>query len=129
MRYDFDKKMVREILKSVDIYNTLNGGRVAPQVSVATRKDHLLLTVRVPGVAVAELEVNILNGILQVTRPMNLKMDHERSIVPDVIASMPIAAGIDYHNITACQAGDRLEIILPFNDLARGYNRPIKITN
>lgn len=127
MRYDMDKKVVRRILRSVDMNNTLDGGRSASEISVKTGKDHLLLIARVPGASVADLKVEILKGVVQIIHPVTLESNHEPVTLPQIVAAFPIAAGIDYQNITAGIAGDRLEVLMPFNDLVKGYNRTISI--
>ncbi|QSE96473.1 Hsp20/alpha crystallin family protein [Fulvivirga lutea] len=127
MRYDRDIKVVHEILKSVDINNTLNGGRSEPQIAIRKEGESYLLTARVPGVDILDLQVEILNGKVIVHHPMLFDSDSGILTVPQVVAAFPITNGIDYENIEARKVDERLEVRLPWNDLNKGYNRHIDI--
>ncbi|MEQ8925061.1 MAG: hypothetical protein RLO81_04565 [Fulvivirga sp.] len=127
MRYDRDISVVHDILKSVDINNTLNGGRSEPQTSIKKQNNSYLLTARVPGVDIMDLQVEILNGKVIVHYPMFFNNASGVLTVPQVVAAFPITNGIDYENIDARKVDEMLEVRLPWNDLNKGYNRRIDI--
>lgn len=127
MKYGVDIAVVRQLLKSVDINNTLNGGISQPDVNVVNKGDHLVMKVRVPGVEVLNLDVEIIHNNIVVQHPITLALSEENITLPQVVAAYPITAGIDYQNITASKVEDHLEVIIPYNDLARGLNRHIDI--
>jgi len=127
MRYDRDIRVVREILQSVDINNTLNGGVSEPRVAISKQSSHYLLTARVPGVPVENLQVEIVDKKVIVHHPMPFNQTQGMVEVPQVIAAFPITPGIDYRNITAQKVDQTLEVILPFNELASGYTRHVDI--
>jgi len=128
MRYDRDIKTVREILKSVDINNTLNGGRSEPQTSIKKLDNYYLLEAKVPGVEVDQLRVEIIDGKVIIHHPMAFEQALGDLTVPQVVAAFPITPKIDHKNITAHRIGNKVEVIMPFNELADGYNRNIDIS-
>jgi len=128
MRYDRDIKTVREILKSVDINNTLNGGRSEPQTSIKKLDNYYLLEAKVPGVEVDQLRVEIIDGKVIIHHPMAFEQALGDLTVPQVVAAFPITPKIDHKNITAHRIENKVEVIMPFNELADGYNRNIDIS-
>jgi len=127
MKYDRDIKTVHEILKSVDINNTLNGGRSEPQTSIKKYDGYYLLKAKVPGVEIDRLRVEIIDGKVIVHHPMAFEQALGDLTVPQVVAAFPITPKIDHKNITAHRVDNVVEVIMPFNEMADGYNRHIDI--
>lgn len=127
MRYDRDRKIVRGILKTADIANTLNGGMSQTAFRSTRMEDHYLVNLKVPGVETASLTVDIINNHVIISHL--LKFDYETSEldVPHVVANIPITLDVDYKKISAMEENGILKVILPFNELAGGYRRRVEI--
>lgn len=127
MQYSRDKEWVRDVLKTADISNVINGGMAEPQTEIKKLSNKYKLKVFVPSVDPREFDVEIVNQKIVVTHWLQLKQENEWMEFPKVVAAFPITPNIDYENITAKKVGKLLEVSMPFNELASGYRQHIDI--
>jgi len=121
------KLISTELLTSIDVLNTLNGGVSEPHMSIKQFQDHREVRVKVPGVAEENLKVEIHNNILNIFYSVNLQAASEWIEVPRVIYNNPIPYFVDSPRITATYEDNFLIVTLPFNSLAEGYHREVSI--
>jgi len=127
MKYDKDRKVIREILKTADIANTINGGMSQPVVDFSKKADHYLLSVKVPGVDVKSLNVEVIDKYVVVNHPLMFNQNSEVLEVPYVVTAIPISIEMDYKKITASEENDVLKIIVPFTEISGGYRKKVEI--
>lgn len=131
MKYEHNIEWVREVLKTGDIANTLNGGISKPQLKLEKKPDHYLLKTRIPGVNVEKIRVEIMDKNLMVYHDIKFESlggsEDAEMMVPHVVATCPLSPEIDFKNISASFEGKVLNVILPFNELKTGYNKNIEI--
>lgn len=128
MNYDRDRKLVRDLLKSADIANTFSGGVSQPFIRFTREADQYLVKVRVPGVNINALQVDIINKFLTISHPVNFHYSDETTLdIPHVIATFPISTEVDFKNITAAEEDGMLQVMMPFNELAGGYRKSVNI--
>lgn len=128
MKYDRDRNLVRDLLKSADIANTFNGGVSQPFIRFTRETDQYLVYVRVPGVETSSLQVDIINKFLTISYPVKFHYNDETSLdIPHVITTFPISPEVDFKNITAAEENGMLQVIMPFNELAGGYRKSVNI--
>ncbi|ELR73763.1 hypothetical protein C900_01373 [Fulvivirga imtechensis AK7] len=128
MKYDHDIKWVRQVLKTADIMNTLNGGTSQPRTKLRKTNNSYVLNVQIPGVDADTLKVDIIDKSLFVYHNL---MFGERSdavvMVPHVVATYPLSPDIDFRSITATYEDKTLRVVMPFNELRSGFYRGINI--
>ena len=128
MRYDKDRSWVRSVLKTSDIMNTLNGGMSQPVTSIKRNEDHYLITLKVPGVDLDNVKVEIIDKHVIFHHIINFNdLDDSTLNIPHVLATYPLAADVDYNSVTATQKGNELWVKLPFNELSNGYHRKVDV--
>lgn len=127
MRYDRDRNVVRNILKTADIANTFNGGMSKPVVHYSKMDNHYLLNVRAPGVELDKLNVEIIDKHVVVSHPLTFGYEDSEMDIPHVVATFPITIEVDYNNISASEENGKLVVKLPFSEIAGGFRRRVEI--
>lgn len=128
MRYDKDRNWVRSVLKTSDIMNTLNGGMSQPVTKLVRNADHYLITLRVPGVDLDSVKVEIVDKHVIFHHVINFNdLDESNLNIPHVLATFPLTADVDYNNISATRKDGRVLVKLPFNELTNGFHREVEV--
>lgn len=111
---------------SGDILNTMGGGMSEPRVAFKSSDVGQMLEIRVPGVDLSQLNIEV--NFNRLTVFQGVHQSPEITIpVPRIIFDKPIPYFIDVEKITAMVEGNVLNISLPFNERANGYHRKIGI--
>ncbi|HLZ15396.1 MAG TPA: Hsp20/alpha crystallin family protein [Cyclobacteriaceae bacterium] len=116
-----------ELLASIDVLNTLNGGVSESQLNLKQLKDHREIRLKVPGVSEESLKVEIHNNTLSVFYEFHLRSNGVVIEVPKVVYNRPIPYFVDANRISASYHDGFLVVTLPYNSLAEGYHRQISI--
>ena len=119
------KKSFKNLLTSVDVLNTLNGGTSEPQLKLHEKTEGHEMKVRVPGLSVGALQVEIHNNELSVFYHITIKSNGKNIQMPQVIYNQQIPYFISAEAITANYRADHLVIDMPFNEKASGYHRKV----
>lgn len=128
MRYDKDRNWVRSVLKTSDIMNTLNGGMSQPMTRMIRNADHYLITLKVPGVNLDNVKVEIVDRHVIFHHVINFNdLDDSNLTIPHVLATYPLTADVDYKGISAVRKEGVLLVKLPFNELSNGYHREVDV--
>ncbi len=118
-----------EMLQSIDIANTLQGGVSEPIVKLSQHKDYRQIELKVPGMLEESMHVKISNNQLMVYFERTIETQGTVISVPFIVYNKPIPYFIDAENIRAQYNKGVLTVKLPFNELANGYHRDIPIGN
>lgn len=118
-----------EIIQSIDITNTLNGGVSEYMVKLSQHSKYRQIELKVPGMVEENMHVKITNNQLAVYFEHTVESRGEVIYAPQVVYNKPIPYFVDAKNIRAQYHDGVLTIQLPFNELANGYNRDIPIGN
>jgi HSP20 family molecular chaperone IbpA len=121
------KLISSELLASIDLLNTFNGGVSEPKMSLKQFQGHREVHVNVPGVSEENLKVKIHNNTLSVFYIVPLQSDGLPIAVPKVVYNNPIPYFVDAAQISARYEDGFLIVTLPFNGMAKGYDREISI--
>lgn len=127
MRYNWDKKLVKNILISSDFANTVNGGVSQPIVVFNKKEDHYLLRASVPGVKLEDIQVELADHHVILHHDVRIASGDNEFRFPRIIATRAITADVDYKNITATIEEGELLVVLPFSEIAGGYNKKIEV--
>jgi HSP20 family molecular chaperone IbpA len=118
-----------EIIQSIDIMNTLNGGVSEPRVRLSQHQEYRQIELKVPGMSEDRMHVKINNNQLMVYFEHAVYSRGEMIYIPQIVYNKPIPYFVDVKNIRAHYSAGVLTIQLPFNELANGYQRDIPIGN
>jgi HSP20 family molecular chaperone IbpA len=118
-----------EIIQSIDITNTLNGGRSEPIVKLSQYQEYRQIELKVPGMSEENMHIKINNNQLVVYFEQTVESRGETIYVPTIVYNKPIPYFIDAKKISALFVAGVLTVQLPFNELANGYHRDIPIGN
>jgi HSP20 family molecular chaperone IbpA len=116
-----------ELLHSIDIANTLNGGTSQPIVDLQQYEHYREVKCKVPGIADTSLQVEITNNFLSIFYTQEFKSNEVGIQVPRIVYHKPIPYFIDVAAISAIVVDGFLCVTLPFNELANGYHKKISI--
>lgn len=114
-----------ELLTSIDVLNTLNGGHVEARVQLQQKPEWREIRVCVPGIDRDQIKVEIHNNFLMVFFTHQLQLAAQRIEVPRVVYNKAIPYFIDADRIEAAFEGQQLVVRLPFNEFSNGYHRSI----
>ncbi|MFM9836952.1 MAG: Hsp20/alpha crystallin family protein [Cyclobacteriaceae bacterium] len=123
-----DRRMISdELLYSIDVLNTLNGGMSEPMVDLQQHENYREIKCAVPGFQEGELQVEIHNNFLSIYYKLSIESDGKEVQIPRVVYYKPIPYFIDVTKISATVEDRFLNVILPFNELANGYHKNISV--
>ncbi|MBL7862156.1 MAG: Hsp20/alpha crystallin family protein [Cyclobacteriaceae bacterium] len=117
----------QEILQSIDIANTLQGGISEPAIKLSRFSHARQIELRVPGVMSDQMHVKINNNQLLVYYEHRIEIGGQVVPVPHVVYNKPIPYFIDANRIKATYEENVLRVHLPYNELANGFHREIPI--
>ena len=118
-----------EILTSVDVLNTLHGGVTEPQVSVKHLENAREMRIRIPSIDPESIQVEINGNKLSIWFAININTALKRVQLPYMIHNRTVPYFIDISKINSMVDENALVITLPFNALAKGYHKKIKIND
>ncbi len=119
-----------EILASIDLLNTLNGGRSQTTLTVNRQQHGYEVLVKRPGVEADALQVDVTDGRLWLyqLRPVLVRPDAEpETFLPDLLGNLILPNDVDVEAISARFREGQWRVFLPFNDLARGFQKHIEV--
>ena len=114
------------LVTSVDVMNTLNGGRTEPVVKLAQFANSREVRVKVPGLEAEKIEVEVNDNRVVIFYMMNVASAGKEVAIPYSVYNRQQPYFIDVSKIVAQVEGDELVVTLPFNQLANGYHRRVK---
>lgn len=117
----------RQLLTTVDLLNTLNGGVSEPHLSVRERPEGRELRVRVPGVSKELLHVEINDNQLSIYYHIPMETAGKQVFLPKEVTRQTLPYFIEIKGIHAVYEENELVVKLPFNELSNGYRRRIPI--
>lgn len=117
----------KNLLTTVDLLNTLNGGVSEPFLSFREQPGSRELRVRVPGVSKEMLQVEVNNNELSVFYHIPMESAGKKVYLPQEVVKQTLPYFIEIKGIHATYEENELVIKLPFNELSSGYNRKVPI--
>lgn len=117
----------KNLLTTVDLLNTINGGVSEPYTSFREQPLAQELRVRVPGVSKEMLQVEIKENQLQVFYLIPIELAGNKIFLPKEVTRQTIPYFIEIKGIHATYEDNELVVNLPFNELPNGYNRRVPI--
>ncbi len=116
-----------DLITSIDVLNTINGGVSEPQVTVLHYEDSREVRVKVPGIRPEDIRVEVHNNNLSVFFFINIHCNDRLVQLPRFVYNKTVPYYIDISRIHASAEDEELVVSLPFNRLANGYHREIKV--
>ena len=110
--------------------NTLNGGISKPTVQMLRKQKNYLVTVRMPGVDPNKMRVEVHNDRLFLFHDILVEKTElyaDINQIPFNIGYVLIPFDVNIREIKAVYEDMELQITLPFNELAGGYDKKINI--
>ena len=120
-------KAFKNLLTSVDVLNTVNGGISEPALSLREHQNGRELRIRVPGINQEALHVEVNGNDLTVFYFIPVQSLGKVLQMPHLVYNQPIPYFIEVAGIKAVFEDKELVVKLPFNELSNGYNRKIEI--
>src|SRR4051812_7417831 len=127
-----NKKMRRnskylDLITSIDVLNTVNGGVSEPQLNLNHFEEYREIRLKVPGIKQEEIHVEVHNNNLSIYFLMNMVSNEKLVQFPRYVYNRTVPYYIDISKINARVENDDVVVKLPFNKLANGFHKEIKI--
>jgi HSP20 family molecular chaperone IbpA len=117
-----------DLITSIDVLNTLNGGVSQPQIDLVHYEAYREIRLRVPGINLDEMRVEIHNNNLTIFYLINIVCSERRIPLPRFVYNHNVPYYIDINKINARLEEEELIVNLPYNRLANGYHKDARIT-
>ena len=121
-----NKNQYLSLITSVDVMNTLNGGRPEPVVKLSQFTNSREVRVKVPGIDPEKIEVEIHENTVSIFYMINVATAGKEVAIPYSVYNKQQPYFIDVSKIVAEIEEDELVVTLPYNELANGYHRRVK---
>lgn len=121
-----DKNQYMNLITSVDVMNTLNGGRAEPVVKLKQHAESREVRVKIPGIDPEKIEVDVSENRVSIFYMMNVASGGKDIAMPYSVYNRQQPYFIDVSKIIARVQDGELVVTLPFNQLANGYHRRVK---
>jgi HSP20 family molecular chaperone IbpA len=121
-----DKNQYLNLINSVDVMNTLNGGRTEPVVKLKQHTNSREVRVKIPGIDPEKIEVEVNDNRVVIFYTMNVESGGKEVGIPYSVYNRQQPYFIDVSRIVAQVKESELVVTLPFNQLANGYHRRVK---
>ena len=121
-----NKNQYMNLITSVDVMNTLNGGRTEPAVKLSQFTNSREVRVKVPGIDPEKIEVEIHENTVSIFYMINVATAGKEVAIPYSVYNKQQPYFIDVSKIVAQIEEDELVVTLPYNQLANGYHRRVK---
>lgn len=121
-----DKNLYLNLLTSVDVMNTLNGGRTEPAIRLNEHANSREVRVKVPGVDPESIEVEINDNRVEIFYVMKVNSNGRVIDIPYSVYNRQQPYYIDVSKVFAQVEEGELVVTLPYNQLAKGYHRRVK---
>src|SRR5688572_27801838 len=115
------KNRFSDMITSIDVLNTLNGGVSEPYLSYQQFDDRREIHVYVPGIDKESIQIEVHKNVLTIFYPIPIQSGEIQIPMPQIVYSKNIPYFIDVIKISAHTAGDGLVVMLPYNERASGY--------
>jgi hypothetical protein len=116
-----------DLVTSIDVLNTVNGGVSEPQLNLAHYEDYREIRLKIPGIPTDDIRVEIHNNNLSIFFVMNIICGDKLVQLPRFVYNRNVPYYIDIRKIKASIENEELVVNMPFNPLANGYHKEIKI--
>jgi HSP20 family molecular chaperone IbpA len=116
-----------DLVTSIDVLNTVNGGVSEPQMNMSHFEDYREIRLKVPGIKQEDVHVEVHNNNLSIYYYINMVSGDKFIQLPRFVYNRSVPYFIDINKIKARIDGEELVVHLPFNRLANGYHKEIKI--
>ena len=116
-----------DLITSIDVLNTVNGGVSEPQLNMVHYEDYREIRLKIPGIQVDDIHVEVHNNNLSIFFFINIQCNDRVVQLPRFVYNRNVPYYIDISKIKAHSEEDELVVNLPFNRLANGYHKEIKV--
>lgn len=121
--------LISELAHLAAVNDVIGGGISAPLVQFMKMKGYYKADIRISGVKADAFRVEIENRNIYVFYWLKSGEGINTMKIPVNIYSGPLPFDVDVTKVSANYKDDHLQIILPYNKLAGGYYRDVKITH
>lgn len=109
-----------DLITSIDVLNTLNGGVSEPQVYLEHHEHYRRIRLRVPGISLDEMRVELHDNNLAIFYLINIVSSDRLIPLPRFVYNRNVPYYVDINKINARLEEEELIVNLPYNWLASG---------
>lgn len=127
-----NKEQLRDLLKQVDLFNTVNGGTVMTSVDIIGSEESVVIKVTTPSVGVDAFHILLNYTRLTISvwiKEENNEYEGRPVLVPMFAKNFDVPALVDLDRIEAEHENGELTVTLPFKNTIESLQRMIEIRN
>ena len=115
--------ITKNLARTADFINTVNGGTVYPTFNTIREHDHIRIEVSMPSVDPEDLRVEINNESLMICQSIMIN----QLPLPNLIGLFKLSRNAVLEDISADYHEEVLTILIPLSELSGGFHRSIEI--
>lgn len=116
-----------DLITSIDVLNTINGGVSEPQMNLVHYEDSREIRIKVPGIDLSDIKVEVHNNNLAIFYFIQIACVDRMIPFPKFVYNRNVPYYVDISRISARIEEEEIVVLLPFNQLANGFHREIRI--
>jgi len=118
---------MKAMAQMASVFSAINGGIIGTIKKLEQLDDCLKLCIHLPGINVNSIRAEIKNNYLTVQYFIEMNTEKIKSKVGNIVHTQALPYFIDVNKVSAHFSEGKLDITMPFNDLANGYNTRLDI--
>ena len=122
-----EKSEVKSLAQMANMMATLNGGIVGSFKKLLKLEDCLKLEVSLPGISTDAVRAEVKDNHLIVRYMVDINSRNLRVKISNVVYNEPLPYFVDITRLSAKFSSGKLDITMPYNQFANGFNQILEI--
>lgn len=118
-----NREIAKNLARTADFINTVNGGSVYPSFNTTKNPDHYRIEVSMPSVDPDDIKVEVSNNNLMIFQQIEINQVN----LPNLLGLFKLNHDAVLDEITAEYGDNLLTVIIPKNEMSGGFHRNINI--
>ena len=124
------KHMTSKILAQMaGLLSAMNGGIIDTLKKLEKFDSYLKLRIHLPGIKASSIKAEVRDNFLTVQYLLEMSSDKMRTKITNIVHNQELPHFIDVRRLSAHFANGKLDITMPFNEFAEGYNAELDINS
>ena len=123
-----ENSAVKNLAQIANLMATLNGGIVGSMKKLLKFKDCLKLEVHLPGISAKAVKAEVKGNHLIVQYMVDVNSNNLKARISNVVFNQPLPYFVDITRLKTKFVAGKLDIIMPFNQFANGFNQQLDIS-
>ena len=118
---------IKILAQMAGLLSAVNGGIIDTLKKLEKFDSYLKLRIHLPGIKASSIKAEVRDNILTVQYFLEMSSNKMRTKIANIVHNQELPHFIDVRRLSAHFSDGKLEIMMPFNEFAKGYNVELNI--